>query len=152
MCCYCSISSSEAAAGRVVVAALVIVVIVVVVVEIVVSSSRSRRRRRSGSGSRGSSSSSNSSRRRCVPVCIDLLSASCRYNKLRDAVGISGSLQELLSKTAENFQASEARRQEAEARLQDLWATCAENQSQCLMSVCFFYSALNSAANMTVVT
>ena len=143
MCCYCSISSSEAAAGRVVVAALVIVVIVVVVVEIVVSSSRSRRRRRSGSGSRGSSSSSsssssNSSRRRCVPVCIDLLSASCRYNKLRDAVGISGLLQELLSKTAENFQVSEARRQEAEARLQDLWATCAENQSQCLMSVCFF--------------
>ena len=76
MCCYCSISSSEAAAGRVVVAALVIVVIVVVVVETVVSSSRSRRRR-SGSGSRvSSSSSSNSSRRRCVPVCIDLLSAS----------------------------------------------------------------------------
>ena len=53
--------------------------------------------------------------------------------------GISGLLQELLSKTAENFQASEARRQEAEARLQGLWATCAEKQSQCLMSVCFLF-------------
>ena len=42
-------------------------------------------------------------------------SASCRYIKLCDALGIPGLLQELLSKTAENFQASETRRLEAEA-------------------------------------